>query len=235
LSDTEPIASLKPSRYRTGRIIVYLVLWATSLVALLYFDVSLMQWRYSVLPDGSDGLFKHLLNNCREFGQLVCNVIVLIIVIAYDRRWKSIVVAILLAQGVAAVVYNPGKMLIARYRPESAIQVFAKQDEQGVDNIATLATFTSRNTWLGWRPGNVSAKTQSFPSGHSAGAFALALLLARVYPRLAWLFWTLAVGCATSRYLDAVHWPSDCLVGATIGYLAAMFSLWLVTKSAKRQ
>lgn len=88
-----------------------------------------------------------------------------------------------------------------------------------------LADLKPADTWLGWRPGNASLMTQSFPSGHAAGAFALAIVLACVYPRLAWMFWTLAVGCALSRYVDAMHWPSDCWVGAVIGYLGARVAL----------
>ena len=88
-----------------------------------------------------------------------------------------------------------------------------------------LADLKPADTWLGWRPGNASLITQSFPSGHAAGAFALAIVLGCVYPRLAWMFWTLAVGCTLSRYVDAMHWPSDCWVGAVIGYTAAKLAL----------
>ena len=220
-------SSAKTSRHRAARTIVCISLWAALFLVLLHFDVSLMRWRYSVLGDGPKGLLLHLLNNLREFGQLVCVVVVLIIVVTYDRRWKSIVVAVLLAQGLAAVIYNPGKLLIVRYRPQPAIEALATTEKS--DKVAALSTFTSRDTWLGWRPGNYSVETQSFPSGHAAGAFALAGVLAWGYPRLGWLFWTLAVGCAASRYLTAVHWPSDCLAGAALGHLAARLVVGLVT------
>ncbi len=90
-----------------------------------------------------------------------------------------------------------------------------------------LADLRPADTWLGWRPGNASLMTQSFPSGHAAGAFALAIVLAYFYPRLAWMLWVLAVGCTLTRYVDAMHWPSDCWVGAVIGYVAARIALRL--------
>ena len=56
----------------------------------------------------------------------------------------------------------------------------------------------------------------------------MAGILAFYYRPARGLLWTLAAGCAISRYLDAVHWPSDCLAGATIGYLAAWAALRMV-------
>ncbi|MCL2329987.1 MAG: phosphatase PAP2 family protein [Phycisphaerae bacterium] len=72
---------------------------------------------------------------------------------------------------------------------------------------------------------NQEGSSQSFPSGHSGAAFALAGVLAWFYPPLALLWWALAVGCSASRYVDAVHWVSDCIAGACIGYMAAQLAL----------
>jgi membrane-associated phospholipid phosphatase len=206
-------------------------LWAAVLavfVVLLYSDVALMRLRYVLTGNEPRGLLKHLMNSFREFGQVLSVVVALIVVTTCDHRYKKIIAAALLAQGLAAAVYNPGKVLIARYRPQPAIEELATPLAN--DKVAALSAFTSHATWIGWRPGNFSAETQSFPSGHATGAFALAAILAWFYPRLAWMFWTLAVGCAASRYLDAVHWPSDCLAGAAVGYLAAWLALGLVMR-----
>ncbi len=60
----------------------------------------------------------------------------------------------------------------------------------------------------------------SFPSGHSVTAFALAFVLARTYPRYAFLFYGLAILVALSRVYLARHFPSDVVAGAAIGLLA---------------
>lgn len=66
----------------------------------------------------------------------------------------------------------------------------------------------------------------SFPSGHSVTAFALAFVLARTYPRYAFLFYGLAVLVALSRVYLAKHFPSDVVAGAALGLLAG----WIVCR-----
>ena len=79
---------------------------------------------------------------------------------------------------------------------------------------------------MGWQPDIRRAeKYRSFPSGHSAGSFAFAGIMIWFYPRLKYTFWLMAIGCALSRAVEVAHWPSDCLVGATIGYFSAWITL----------
>lgn len=65
---------------------------------------------------------------------------------------------------------------------------------------------------------------RSFPSGHSATAFALATVVSMQYGRRAWvpvLAYTLATGVGLSRMALDKHWSSDVLVGAVVGHLIA--------------
>lgn len=64
----------------------------------------------------------------------------------------------------------------------------------------------------------------SFPSGHSASAFAFATGVALEEPRLVAPILPLAVGVAYSRVHLRVHYPLDVLAGATIGTVMGLAS-----------
>ncbi len=65
----------------------------------------------------------------------------------------------------------------------------------------------------------------SFPSGHTAAAFAMAFILTKCWPRARWLWYLLAVGVATSRTLVNAHFPSDVILGALLGTLVCQVIL----------
>lgn len=66
-------------------------------------------------------------------------------------------------------------------------------------------------------PLSFSGANSSFPSGHTATAFALASVLAEEYPKYKYLFYGGAVLVGISRiYLD-MHYASDVVAGAAIG------------------
>ncbi|MBS1912032.1 MAG: phosphatase PAP2 family protein [Bacteroidetes bacterium] len=65
---------------------------------------------------------------------------------------------------------------------------------------------------------------ESFPSGHSSTAFALATVFAERYgrtPAVPVIAYTLATMVGLSRVVEHDHWMSDVFVGACIGYLCA--------------
>lgn len=70
---------------------------------------------------------------------------------------------------------------------------------------------------------DTGAKT-SFPSGHTAQAFAAATFLhkeyGKDYPIISILGYTAATGVGVMRVMNNRHWASDVLAGAGIGILA---------------
>ncbi len=65
----------------------------------------------------------------------------------------------------------------------------------------------------------------SFPSGHAAGAFAVAAFVAfeaEIHRVFKIALFIVAIGIALSRVALGVHFPSDVLAGATLGTVAAL-------------
>lgn len=65
----------------------------------------------------------------------------------------------------------------------------------------------------------------SFPSGHAAGAFAVAAFVTfelAVHPLAKVAMFVIAAGIGLSRIVLGVHFPSDVLAGALLGVVAAL-------------
>jgi undecaprenyl-diphosphatase len=67
----------------------------------------------------------------------------------------------------------------------------------------------------------------SFPSGHTSAAFVFLTVIASIY---SWLFlplFVLAVTIGASRVYLGVHYPSDVLAGAVLGFCCGNLALWI--------
>jgi undecaprenyl-diphosphatase len=76
--------------------------------------------------------------------------------------------------------------------------------------------------------------SHSFPSGHTATAFAGATALSFFYPRGAPAFFVLAAAIAYSRLYVGVHFPLDVAGGVVIGVATALLLLGAVRQRSAR-
>jgi undecaprenyl-diphosphatase len=68
----------------------------------------------------------------------------------------------------------------------------------------------------------------SFPSGHSAAALLIALLISQIIPVLSFVLFPLALLIGISRVYLGVHYPSDILAGYLLG-ASAFFISYAIT------
>jgi membrane-associated phospholipid phosphatase len=107
----------------------------------------------------------------------------------------------------AAVANGPAKLLVRRRRP-------------------------SRRSWPTLIP---MPRSTSFPSGHSAAAFAFATGTCAELPVLAPALVPLAGAVAYSRVHTGVHYPSDVAAGAAIGIGSGFLATRLLPRVLKRR
>jgi undecaprenyl-diphosphatase len=68
----------------------------------------------------------------------------------------------------------------------------------------------------------------SFPSGHTMHAVSFLVMLNAYYPAVMWVMLPFGVSVAASRVILGLHYPTDVLAGALIGWMLAETSLRLV-------
>ncbi|MCP5102453.1 MAG: phosphatase PAP2 family protein [bacterium] len=85
-----------------------------------------------------------------------------------------------------------------------------------------------------WKGPGFSLSNLSFPSGHSAMAFSLAVVISSQYksPLVGVLVYGTAALTAFSRVHDKRHWASDVFLGSAIGYFVTR---WIVKRRKKKE
>jgi membrane-associated phospholipid phosphatase len=71
-------------------------------------------------------------------------------------------------------------------------------------------------------------KGSSFPSGHAAGAFSVATVIASRYHNHKWVPWVMygmATAISFSRVTTSSHFPSDVFLGAALGYTVTRYAV----------
>jgi membrane-associated phospholipid phosphatase len=144
----------------------------------------------------------------------------------------------------AGVILIPASLMVAGYTRHDAYQVDtallageAYADSAVVDlaikaitrrkrPVDVAATGQFDNTFFSG--GESPFKGSSFPSGHAAGAFAVATVVATRYHTHRWVPWVVygfATAVSFSRVTTSAHFPSDVFLGAALGYTITRYQV----------
>lgn len=144
----------------------------------------------------------------------------------------------------AEVIALPASLLVAGYARHDSYQVDtallageAYADSAVVDLAVKAITRRKRPSDVApgapfsdtfFAGGKSPFKGSSFPSGHAAGAFAVATVVATRYHTHRWVPWAvygLATAVSFSRVTTSAHFPSDVFLGAALGYTITRYQV----------
>jgi len=126
-----------------------------------------------------------------------------------QRRCVGYVAALL----VSTVVTHVLKWVVGRARPYTGLGALHFEPLSWKDDLATFA---------------LHGRFESFPSGHSSAAAALAVLLGIYFPRARWVFYFFAGLVGLERIVHNRHFLSDVLAGLLIGAASVYVCLKLL-------
>ena len=154
------------------------------------------------------------------------------LVVAQSRR-KQLIGAVLITL-TAGLTANALKGSVSRVRPHSVPLIEVVQELE--ENIGQAPPTSSERGSTAGKEGSLSpervpidqlrfwdSRQRSFPSGHSATAWGLALGLSLAFPRGAALFAFFACLACFQRLFSGAHYLSDVLAGAGIAFMWGCF------------
>ena len=203
-------------RNRFHHIITGIVLILLTPVAMLVLDHPIAQWATNHQPHS---FFQEELWHCvmrfEVFGHFVGVILAIVAIFLLDpskRQWLLRLVGVVVASDMVAAFF---KSLVVRFRP----RFFFHEDFTG-HTQTVWQSFDGMEILK-----SVFGDTASFPSGHSAVAWSLALALSWLYPQGSRFFVFLAIMVMVQRVLSSAHFPSDTFAGAAIGILVTSLLL----------
>lgn len=184
---------------------------------------------------GLSGDLRRTLESLKEFGQPFAIVIACLLIFVLDKPRRAMLTRLVICIVLPSLLVWPAKVVVHRLRPlaaSNAETVFGLGFFLGA--TPELPTFiregvAGKETIQEHRPATTSEK-RSFPSAHTATAFAFAVGLAVLYPPARWIFYALAIGCGAHRLIFDAHWFSDVIASVFIGLLVAR-AVWIRSKA----
>jgi membrane-associated phospholipid phosphatase len=181
------------------------ILAVGSLCSYLFVDESLRSW---LQPSSLPGDLKALFNYLSAFGHGAGCLIAILLILNFDFERRRGIWLVLGSTIIAGTVTAIVKVLVQRARPF--------YEASGAD--LTINEALSNNAM------------HSFPSGHTATAFSLALAISILYPRAQKLMLTLAAITALQRVVSQSHYVSDIFAGMVVGILSVHAALFFLQR-----
>jgi membrane-associated phospholipid phosphatase len=144
----------------------------------------------------------------------------------------------------AEIIAIPTSLMVAGYARHDSYQVStallageAYADSAIVDLAAKAITRRKRPTDVPpggsfsntfFNGGKSPFKGSAFPSGHAAGVFSVATVIASRYHNHRWIPWMMygaATAISFSRVTTSAHFPSDVFLGAALGYTVTRYAV----------
>lgn len=179
----------------------------------LNIDVSLFYFLNSTIANPIFDFIMPIITDQHNW-YLIYFALILFLTIKYKQRGLIIVLALLVAVGIADYLSSQViKEAVGRLRPCRSLQ-----------DVHLLVPCG---------PG------KSFPSSHAVNNFSLATVLAYNFKKYSWIFYSVAALIAFSRISVGAHYPLDviggAIIGAIIGYLIALVFFKLIFKKLKNK
>lgn len=207
--DQKDIWLLYPARLATGHHWIPTIAVVGGTAALIYADPPVAKFFTRHLSD-SDKI-NDVFDPMIATGEIIA-VPASLMAVGYARHDNyEVDTALMSAQayGDSAIVDLAIKAVTRRQRPSDA---------------AAQGTFT--NTFF--NGGKSPLKGSSFPSGHAAGAFSVATVVAERYKNHRWVPWAvygMATAISASRLSTNAHFSSDVWLGGALGYTIAKYQV----------
>lgn len=220
----------------TGRKAIVLLGMGLTLIALLLpLDSAIAAFCRRFASTGDlrlGGDVRRTLEYLQQFGDLAWSLLVGITILLLDPSMKRRFLDWVFAAGLTSIVAFVLKIALGRPRPGI---VFNPDAKPGFDSALIFSTPFRQYPLPRTNAGNIewvwahswefskgiSADLWSMPSSHSSAAAALAVVLARFYPKLTPLLIALCIITASARVILGAHFPSDTIAGLTLGTLIA--------------
>lgn len=184
-------------------------------VLVLPWDAKISEWFHQ---DKFPGDLEKILDLAETFAHGIGIGAIIITLLLIDPTHRRSTLWTALGTGFSGIMANVIKLNVARFRPKS-METLQTQDW----TIGWQGPFPWLQGWEGW----IDRSLQSFPSGHTAAAAALATCLSQTYPKARWWFAILATLAGLQRIESGAHFPSDVLAGAAVGIACGSFTMRL--------